>query len=195
MTRLLNSRRDFGRSYYWGKDLEKVESDRADSKGEDMNDEKLEFKNLKRKYIMYHKSRRRRNWKRRFGEKTAKKQISQDKISKQKELRRNPTREDFKKRFLEERFKRVIMTDELWVLHRWGLEILQLNKETTEMEWTNLKSDYYNQDYCWGELWSFVPVVSDYHSVDNSDCPGVPSLISNGTPGQKTECPCPILIW
>ena len=44
--------------------------------------------------------------------KTAKKQISQNKISK-KELRRNPTREDFKKRFLEERFKRVIMTDEL----------------------------------------------------------------------------------
>ena len=48
MTRLLNSRRDFGRSYYWGKDLEKVESDRADSKGEDMNDEKLEFKYLKK---------------------------------------------------------------------------------------------------------------------------------------------------
>ena len=61
MTRLLNSRRDFGRSCYWGKDLEKVESDRADSEGEDMNDEKLEFKYLKRKYIMYHKSRRRRN--------------------------------------------------------------------------------------------------------------------------------------
>ena len=45
--------------------------------------------------------------------KTAKKQISQDNISKQKELQRNPIREDFKKRFLEERFKRVIMTDEL----------------------------------------------------------------------------------
>ena len=61
MTRLLNSRRDFGRSSYWGKDLEKVESDRADSKGEDMNGEKLEFKYLKRKDLMYHKSCRRRN--------------------------------------------------------------------------------------------------------------------------------------
>ena len=41
MTRLLNSRRDFGRSYYCGNDLEKIEPDRADFKGEDMNRENL----------------------------------------------------------------------------------------------------------------------------------------------------------
>ena len=39
MTRLLNSRRDFGRISYCGKDREKVESDQADFKGGDMNGE------------------------------------------------------------------------------------------------------------------------------------------------------------
>ena len=61
MRRLLNSRRDFGRISYYGKDREKVESDQADFKGGDMNGETLELKYFKREDLMYHKSRRRRN--------------------------------------------------------------------------------------------------------------------------------------
>ena len=49
--KITQQQKRFWKKLLLGKDLEKVESDRADSKGEDMNGEKLEFKYLKKHHV------------------------------------------------------------------------------------------------------------------------------------------------
>ena len=114
MTRLLNSRRDFGRISYYGKDQEKVESDQADFKGGNTNGEILELKYLKRKDLVYYKFHRRRNQKRSFGEKKQQKSRSH-KIRFPKKNYEEPNKRRFQEKILRRKgvLKRVITIDTL----------------------------------------------------------------------------------
>ena len=94
MLGLLTSEGFWNKFIYIGNDLKKGDSNRAEFKGDAMNREELTLRNLNRRELTDLDSQE-KELKEEIWRGTTKELIS-DKISKQKELWRNPIREDFK---------------------------------------------------------------------------------------------------